>query len=36
MILSQGDVQYARDHSVVKLGEDVRNVFKANLKNALI
>ena len=36
MILSQGDVQYARDHGVVKLGEDVRNVFKANFKNSLI
>ena len=34
MILSQGDMQYARDHGVVKLGEDVRNVLKANLKNS--
>ena len=27
MILSQGDVHYAKDHGVAKLGEDVRIIF---------
>lgn len=27
MFLSQGDVQYAKDHGVAKLGEDVRSLY---------
>ena len=34
MILSQGDVQYAKDHGVAKLGEDVR-IFIELKKNIL-
>ena len=37
MILSPGDVNYAKDHGVAKLGKDVRvfSLINVNLKIAL-
>ena len=37
MILSPGDVHYAKDHGVAKLGKDVRvfSIINVNLKIAL-
>ena len=37
MILSPGDVHYAKDHGVAKLGKDVRviSITNVNLKIAL-
>ena len=37
MILSPGDVNYAKDHGVAKLGKDVRvfSIINVNLKIAL-